>query len=173
MIFSGWTALTMTFTALSNLSLCGCERCFNEVFIVLAVIVATKLAIFVSVRTTNIYLFANNYQIFYCPFLNFYFIAMHYLGKNMRYLRKQMSKTQSEIASLIKKGQTTIGNWENGISEPNLDELLIISNFFDMPLDTLIKVDLAEANTAHRQGAVTSIPYDHSPESTGVVRERD
>jgi transcriptional regulator with XRE-family HTH domain len=98
---------------------------------------------------------------------------MHYLGKNMRYLRKQLSKTQSEIAALIKKGQTTIGNWENGISEPNLDELLIISNFFDMPLDTLIKVDLAEANTAHRQGAVTNIPYDHSPESTGVVRERD
>jgi transcriptional regulator with XRE-family HTH domain len=98
---------------------------------------------------------------------------MHYLGKNMRYLRKQLSKTQSEIAALIKKGQTTIGNWENGISEPNLDELLIISNFFDMPLDTLIKVDLAEANTAHRQAAVTNIPYDHSSESTGVVRERD
>ena len=98
---------------------------------------------------------------------------MHYLGKNMRYLRKQLSKTQSEIAALIKKGQTTIGNWENGISEPNLDELLIISNFFDMPLDTLIKVDLAEANTAHRQGPANIVPYDHSPETTGLVRERD
>jgi len=56
---------------------------------------------------------------------------MHYLGKNLRYLRKQMSKPSRRIASLIKKGQTTIGNWEeNGISEPNLDELLVISNFF-------------------------------------------
>jgi len=98
---------------------------------------------------------------------------MHYLGKNMRYLRKQLSKTQSEIASLIKKGQTTIGNWENGISEPNLDELLIISNFFDIPLDTLVKVDLAEANTPHRTGAAPHIPYDHSPESPLLVRERD
>lgn len=98
---------------------------------------------------------------------------MHYLGKNMRYLRKQLSKTQSEIASLIKKGQTTIGNWENGISEPNLDELLIISNFFDIPLDTLIKVDLAEANSAHRPGSGAVIPYDHSPENASQVRERD
>src|ERR1700761_3783336 len=97
---------------------------------------------------------------------------MHYLGKNMRYLRKQLSKTQSEIASLIKKGQTTIGNWENGISEPNLDELLIISNFFDMPLDTLIKVDLAEINS-HRQGTVNVVPYDHSAEPSTQVRERD
>src|ERR1700759_2043404 len=79
-----------------------------------------------------------------------HFKTMHFLGKNLRNLRKQTSKTQSEIASLIQKGQTTIGNWENGISEPNLNELLIISNFFDIPLDTLVKVDLAEVNTPHR-----------------------
>jgi transcriptional regulator with XRE-family HTH domain len=89
---------------------------------------------------------------------------MHYLGKNMRYLRKQLSKTQSEIASLIKKGQTTIGNWENGISEPNLDELLIIRNFFDIPLDLLVKVDLSEANKQ---------PYDHSPDPLPTAKERD
>jgi transcriptional regulator with XRE-family HTH domain len=98
---------------------------------------------------------------------------MHYLGKNMRYLRKQLSKTQSEIASLIKKGQTTIGNWENGISEPNLDELLIISNFFDIPLDILIKIDLAEASTPHRQGGNGPVPYDHSLEPAALVKERD
>ena len=71
---------------------------------------------------------------------------MNFLGKNIRYLRKQTSKTQSELASLIGKGQTTIGNWENGISEPNLDELLLLSNYFDTPLDILIKVDLAQTN---------------------------
>src|ERR1700744_5025713 len=96
---------------------------------------------------------------------------MHYLGKNMRYLRKQLSKTQSDIASLIKKGQTTVGNWENGISEPNLDELLIISNYFDIPLDILLKVDLAEAGGNQRQGNAGQGQYDHSGEETAVVRE--
>jgi transcriptional regulator with XRE-family HTH domain len=70
---------------------------------------------------------------------------MHFLGKNLRHLRKQSARTQSEIASLIQKGQTTIGNWENGISEPSLNELLIISNYFDISVDTLLKTDLAEA----------------------------
>jgi len=101
------------------------------------------------------------------------FIAMHYLGKNLRYLRKQMSKTQSEIASLIKKGQTTIGNWENGISEPNLDELLVISNFFDIPLDALIKVDLAETNLAHRPMLTGAAVYDHGHEASPAVQEKD
>ena len=70
---------------------------------------------------------------------------MHFLGKNLRLLRKRSAKTQSDIASLIKKGQTTVGNWENGISEPSIDELLLISNYFDISLDTLVKIDLAEA----------------------------
>src|SRR5580698_10492023 len=98
---------------------------------------------------------------------------MHYLGKNMRYLRKQLSKTQSEIASLIKKGQTTIGNWENGISEPNLDELLVISNFFDIPLDALVKTDLAQTNMAHRPTLAGSQAYDHSVESGQLVQEKE
>jgi transcriptional regulator with XRE-family HTH domain len=98
---------------------------------------------------------------------------MHYLGKNLRYLRKQMSKTQSEIASLIKKGQTTIGNWENGISEPNLDELLVISNFFDIPLDALIKVDLAETNMAHRPTLTGAAVYDHGQEASPAAQEKD
>jgi transcriptional regulator with XRE-family HTH domain len=101
------------------------------------------------------------------------FIAMHYLGKNLRYLRKQLSKTQSEIASLIKKGQTTIGNWENGISEPNLDELLVISNFFDIPLDVLVKVDLAETNLAHRPTLGGVAAYDHTQEPSPTVQEKD
>ncbi|HWK06135.1 MAG TPA: helix-turn-helix transcriptional regulator [Puia sp.] len=71
---------------------------------------------------------------------------MQFLGKNIRYLRKQHPITQSQLASLIGKGQTTIGNWENGISEPNIEELLTLSNYFDISLDVLIKVDLAKTN---------------------------
>ncbi|MBS1662027.1 MAG: helix-turn-helix transcriptional regulator [Bacteroidetes bacterium] len=96
---------------------------------------------------------------------------MHFLGKNLRYLRKQSSKTQSEIASLIKKGQTTVGNWENGISEPNLEELLVISNYFDIPLDTLLKVDLSEVNVYQRQGSSGAASYDHSETEALQVRE--
>ena|ERR1700744_5065865 len=97
---------------------------------------------------------------------------MNFLGKNIRYLRKHSSKTQSEIASLIKKGQTTIGNWENGISEPNVEELLILSNFFDIPLDVLIKVDLTEAASGQSVSKVGNlVAYDHSSDDGSYVKE--
>jgi transcriptional regulator with XRE-family HTH domain len=97
---------------------------------------------------------------------------MHFLGKNLRYLRKQSSRTQSEIASLIQKGQTTVGNWENGISEPSLNELMIISNYFDIPLDTLLRIDLAETQvkSLHRQG-IGPKPYNHSEKESSVAEE--
>lgn len=90
---------------------------------------------------------------------------MHFLGKNLRHLRKQSSRTQSEIASLIQKGQTTIGNWENGISEPSLNELLIISNYFDIQIDTLLKVDLTEAQIRVSRPGIPRIyiPNDKEP----------
>jgi transcriptional regulator with XRE-family HTH domain len=91
---------------------------------------------------------------------------MHFLGKNLRHLRKQSSRTQSEIASLIQKGQTTIGNWENGISEPSLNELLIISNYFDISVDTLLKIDLAETQgPISRLGGISRnyLPGDKEP----------
>ena len=96
---------------------------------------------------------------------------MHFLGKNLRYLRKQSARTQSEIASLIQKGQTTVGNWENGISEPSLNELLIISNYFDIPLDTLLKIDLAETNVHALQRQGGSRLYNHSDKEALVVEE--
>jgi transcriptional regulator with XRE-family HTH domain len=70
---------------------------------------------------------------------------MHYLGRNIRHLRKKLSKNQGEIAELVNKGQTTVGNWEKGVSEPSLGDLLILSNYFGISVDALLRTDLAEA----------------------------
>ncbi|HXB91400.1 MAG TPA: helix-turn-helix transcriptional regulator [Puia sp.] len=98
---------------------------------------------------------------------------MIFFGKNLRHIRKQLSKTQSEVASLLKKGQTTIGNWENGISEPSLEELVILSNYFDISLDTLVKVDLSGAVEFPGNRFHTSVKYDHSAENLSIVRDGD
>ncbi|HTI09680.1 MAG TPA: helix-turn-helix transcriptional regulator [Puia sp.] len=104
---------------------------------------------------------------------------MHLLGKNIRFLRKQFPVTQSKLASLIGKGQTTIGNWENGISEPSIEELLILSNYFDISLDLLIKVDLSLTNyqvekrlKEESSGPKPPVKYEQVEEEM-VVREHD
>lgn len=99
---------------------------------------------------------------------------MHFLGKNLRYLRKQSGKTQSEVASLIHKGQTTIGNWENGISEPSLGELLIVSNYFAVPIDVLLKTDLATENAQNIQRQRSGLrSYDFTPRELPIAGEQE
>ena len=102
---------------------------------------------------------------------------MNFLGKNIRHLRKQFAKTQSELADTKGKGQTTIGNWENGVSEPNVGELLLLSNFFGTPVDILLKVDLSltnweigKAGKEHRKEPVVK-EYDHQQGETTMVKE--
>ncbi len=105
---------------------------------------------------------------------------MHFLGKNIRYLRKQSSVTQSELASVIGKGQTTIGNWENGISEPSLEELLILTNYFDISLDLLVKIDLSKTNyqteKKRKEGPSarrSPVRYDHTPPEMTTAGEQE
>lgn len=93
---------------------------------------------------------------------------MHFLGKNIRHLRKQFNQTQSELADLMGKGQTTVGNWENGVSEPSLEELLLLSNYFGTPLDILLKVDLSltswEVGKSGKEGKKESGIKEYDPE---------
>ena len=101
---------------------------------------------------------------------------MHFLGKNIRHLRKQFSQTQSELADMMGKGQTTIGNWENGVSEPNVEELLLLSNYFGTPVDIMLKVDLALTNWEIGKGnndkkAPFVKEYDQGSEESSMVKE--
>ena len=102
---------------------------------------------------------------------------MNFLGKNIRHLRRQFSQTQSGLADTMGKGQTTIGNWENGVSEPNVEELLLLSNFFGTPVDILLKVDLSLTNWEigkagkedKKEPAIKE--YDHQQGETSLVKE--
>ena len=103
---------------------------------------------------------------------------MHVLGKNIRHLRKQFAQTQSGLADVIGKGQTTVGNWENGVSEPNLEELLLLSNYFGTPIDLLLKVDLSltnweigRAGKDGKKGFEKKKGYDHAKQEETMVKE--
>ena len=102
---------------------------------------------------------------------------MHFLGKNIKHLRKQFAQTQSELADMMGKGQTTIGNWENGVSEPSVEELLLLSNYFGTPVDILLKVDLSltnwEIGKEGKDDKKSPAPkeYDHHAGELQIVKE--
>jgi transcriptional regulator with XRE-family HTH domain len=69
---------------------------------------------------------------------------MNYFASNLLFCRKMFNVSQTQLSSVIGKGQSTIAGWENGVSEPNVEALMKISDFFAIPIDHMIRTNLPE-----------------------------
>lgn len=61
------------------------------------------------------------------------------LAENIQALRKAKGFSQKELADIVGVGVTTIGNYENGLREPNVDRLIKLADIFEVNIDTLIR----------------------------------
>ncbi len=57
----------------------------------------------------------------------------------LRELRNQYGYTQSEIANKLKVSGQKILNWENGIYEPKIYQLIQLADLFDVSVDYLVE----------------------------------
>jgi transcriptional regulator with XRE-family HTH domain len=68
---------------------------------------------------------------------------MSKLASNLKYLRKKQRFSQGELADEFCVARTTMGDYERGKTEPNLDMLIKISKKFDVSIHELILKDLS------------------------------
>lgn len=68
---------------------------------------------------------------------------MHYLASNLKHLRKLKSLTQAQLAEKVGLKRSLIGAYEEGRSEPKLATILHFSQFFEVDVDTLVRVDIS------------------------------
>ena len=66
-----------------------------------------------------------------------------FFDSNMRLLRKRKNLTQEDLGREVKSTRSTINNYESGIL-PSLDNLLTISEYLGISMDTLMRVDLSK-----------------------------
>lgn len=56
----------------------------------------------------------------------------------LKELRLEKGVTQIEIAKLLNMSKMAISHWENGNSEPSIEQLKILADFFDVSVDYLV-----------------------------------
>lgn len=87
------------------------------------------------------------------------------LGNQIRRYRSERGMSQDDLAGKIFVSRQTISNWENDRTYPDVQNLLLLSDLFDVTIDQLIKGDLdtmdksidSEVKTLHRLGFVCGI----------------
>lgn len=58
---------------------------------------------------------------------------------NLKYLRKQLNLNQKDVATKIGITDKTYANYENGITEPNIETIIKLANFFHITTDELLE----------------------------------
>ncbi len=66
-----------------------------------------------------------------------------YLSQNIRYLRKQLGFTQSDLAQRLGLKRPIVGAYEEGRAEPRLQTLQMMAEFFAYSIDQLLNTDLS------------------------------
>ena len=69
---------------------------------------------------------------------------MIYLKENMKFLRKQRTMTQEQLAGLLDSKRSLIGSYEEGRGVPKLSIIRRMAEIFEVSMDHLLAVDLSK-----------------------------
>lgn len=67
-----------------------------------------------------------------------------YFNSNIKFLRKRKGRTQDEVALALSMKRSTLSGYENLIAQPSIETLITFSKYFNIAIDTLLKVDIAQ-----------------------------
>ncbi|SEW02299.1 DNA-binding transcriptional regulator, XRE-family HTH domain [Chitinophaga sp. YR573] len=69
---------------------------------------------------------------------------MNFFAQNIQLLRKEKGLTQDQMTAAIGVKRNTWSNYETKVSEPDIEKIIAISNYFDIAIDDLMTKDLTE-----------------------------
>ncbi len=77
---------------------------------------------------------------------------MSIVSNNIKYLRKKLHLTQEQLALKIGIKRSLVGAYEEGRADPRLNNLLKMSELFNVSVDSLISRDIARLDARDDQG---------------------
>jgi transcriptional regulator with XRE-family HTH domain len=67
-----------------------------------------------------------------------------YFNSNIKFLRKRKGRTQDDVAVALNLKRSTLSGYENGVAQPGIEILVSFSRYFNMSIDTLVKIDISK-----------------------------
>lgn len=89
--------------------------------------------------------------------------AAMFFATNLRVLRKHRKRSQEEVAAALGIRRSTYSAYENAVSEPNMENLLKISQFYSVSLERLLTEDLSLYSPAR----LDRLPLEYGADPSG------
>lgn len=63
------------------------------------------------------------------------------IGKKIKELRKEAGFTQRQLAKMVNKSETGFASWEQGLSEPSVNDIRLLCTILDVSADYLLGLE--------------------------------
>ena len=64
-----------------------------------------------------------------------------HIGKRIKELRTDAKITQKRLGEMLNKSSTAVASWEQGLSEPCVNDLRLLCSIFDVSADYLLGLE--------------------------------
>jgi transcriptional regulator with XRE-family HTH domain len=99
------------------------------------------------------------------------------LGNNLKLLRKRKKKSQEEVATDLGLTRSSYSGYENGIAEPGLQTLVVLGDYYSIPLNDLLTKNLDKLSENEWKSVETGTYADINGKNlrvlTAVVDQED
>jgi transcriptional regulator with XRE-family HTH domain len=99
------------------------------------------------------------------------------VGNNLKILRKRLKKSQEDVAQDLKLSRSTYSGYENGVAQPNIENLVAFSDYFKVSIDELLRKNFEDftENELERmdKGLLTDVKGQKLRVLTSIVNEHD
>jgi len=94
---------------------------------------------------------------------------MSFFGKNIKKIRSVKSLSQQAFAELFDLKRGTLGAYEEGRSEPKIDTIIKIANYFSIEIDKLLTSELTVNELLKFKGDLTTYAQDVKREQFALI----
>jgi transcriptional regulator with XRE-family HTH domain len=63
------------------------------------------------------------------------------IGKKIKELRKEAGLTQKQLAAMVNKSETGFASWEQGLSEPSVNDIRALCRILGVTADHLLGLE--------------------------------
>jgi len=63
------------------------------------------------------------------------------IGEKIRELRREAGYTQKQLSAMLNKSETGFASWEQGLSEPSVNDIRLLCRTFGVSADCLLGLE--------------------------------
>ena len=83
-----------------------------------------------------------------------------FIASNLKLLRKKRGLSQEEVSKKVGLTRSSYSGYENGVAEPGIATLIVLSDFYKVPIDDMLRKDFSNCSDKEWESIIKGVYKD-------------